>query len=224
MKRWDVLARARTPHNTELTLTRHVSEIAILADGHSLMSSRTHHSEDVLSLRGCRRACALPAPVVLIGGLGMGFTLRAALDVLPAAASVIVAELVSDVVTWNRGVLGPLAGHPLDDPRVRVELDDVSAVMRASPNTFDAVLLDVDNGPVAMADTANARLYEDAGIANARGSLKAGGVLAVWSANDTRAFERRLRRHGFVVGVERVGAGPRNRGQKYTVLVAQKPD
>ncbi|MCC7010220.1 MAG: hypothetical protein IT184_15540 [Acidobacteria bacterium] len=187
------------------------------------MSSRTHYSEDVLARLGCRRASAIAAPVVLIGGLGMGFTLRAALDALPATASVIVAELVPEVLAWNRGPLASLAEHPLDDPRVRVELDDVGAVMRARPRAFDVVLLDVDNGPVAFADTANARLYEEAGIANAHRSLQPGGVLAVWSANDTRAFARRLRARGFGVESHRVGAGPGNRGQRYTIVVATAP-
>ena len=120
MKPWTIIARARTPEGAELTLTEHPSEYLIHVDGQILMSSRMHASEDALAVLGCREAEALPAPRVLVGGLGMGFTLRAALDRLPPSATVVVAELVPAVADWNRGPLGRLARHPLDDPRVRL--------------------------------------------------------------------------------------------------------
>ena len=139
MKPWDVIGRARTPDGTELTLTRHTSEYVIKADGRSLMSSRMHGSEDALAELGCARARRLANPRVLVGGLGMGFTLRAALDVLPPSAVVVVSELVPEVVEWNRGPLEAVAKRPLKDRRVRIEERDVALTMRVNPDYFDAV-------------------------------------------------------------------------------------
>ena len=150
MNPWELLGRASTPAGDEMTLMLRSGEYVILASGKALMSSRMHGSEEALAALGCAEARLQRAPTVLVGGLGMGFTLRATLDLLPLAASVVVAELVPGVVEWNRGPLGPLAHHPLRDPRVRVEVDDVNAVLRASRGRFDAVLLDIDNGPDAF--------------------------------------------------------------------------
>jgi len=212
---WELLGEARTPDGTDLRLTRHSSEYVILANGQSLMSSRMHGSEEALATLGCRLARLLDAPSVLIGGLGMGFTLRAVLDLLPARGRVVVAELMPAVVEWNRGPLGPLADHPLKDPRVQLELGDVAATLRANPASFDAVLLDVDNGPTALTATANARLYDNQGVATARAALRPNGVFAVWSAQENRKFEQRLHYCGFAVEVARVrgrlkGGGPRH--------------
>src|SRR5258708_7250402 len=170
------------------------------------MSSRMHGSEEALATLACARIRGREEPrvSVLIGGLGMGFTLRATLDLLPPDASVVVAELLPAVVEWNRGPLGPLAGHPLKDRRVRVESKDVGVVLRSSVNAFDAVLLDVDNGPAAFATSGNFGLYNDAGLAAARAALRDGGVLAVWSALEARKCEQRLRYAGFRVEVERL--------------------
>lgn len=220
MKPWELLGRTRTPDGTELTLTRHTSEYVIQANGQSLMSSRMHGSEDALAVLGCDRARTLPRPGVLVGGLGMGFTLRAALDILPPDARLVVAELVPAVVEWNRGPLGALAGHPLDDPRVHLEEGDVAAIMRSSPGRFDAVLLDVDNGPVALTASSNTGLYDPQGVAVARASLRPGGVLAVWSARDERRFERLLRAAGFSVRRERVSRRLKKGGSRHTILVA----
>src|SRR5205809_7625175 len=134
-----------------MKLTRRANEYIILANGKSLMSSRMHGSEEALATLACRRARTLAQPSVLVGGLGMGFTLRATLDLLPPDAVVVVAELLPAVVEWNRGPLGPLAGHPLKDRRVRVEQGDVGATLRSSVRAFDAILLDVENGPAAFA-------------------------------------------------------------------------
>jgi spermidine synthase len=221
VKPWKVLERTRTADGTELILTRHTTEYAILADGRRLMSSLMHRSEEALAELGCERARTLSEPRVLVGGLGMGYTLRAALDVLPQTAIVLVAERVGAVVAWNRGPLGALAGHPLEDPRVRIEERDVAAVMRSNEGAFDAVLLDVDNGPIALSATSNAGLYEDPGIAVARASLRSGGVLAVWSVAENRRFERRLRAGGFAVRRERVRARSTKAGPRHIVLVAQ---
>ena len=164
---------------------------------------------------------ALARPRVLVGGLGMGFTLRAALDVLPPTALIVVAELVPEVVAWNRGPIGGLANHPLRDPRVRVEEQDVAVTLRSNAAYFDAVLLDVDNGPAAMTSSSNAGLYTRAGIARIRAALRPGGVMAVWSARDHRRFERTLRDGGFSVRRERVSARMKKGARGDTILVAR---
>lgn len=191
-----------------------------MANGKSLMSSRMHGSEQALAALALRRL-QVPDACVLVGGLGMGFTLRATLDLLPEDATVVVAELVPAVVEWNRGALGTLAGHPLRDARVQVEIGDVADTLHASPGGFDAVLLDVDNGPDAFTATTNARLYNDQGLAAARAALKAGGVLAVWSAWEDRRFEQRLRYAGFVVQIERVRGRLKKGGPKHTIFLAR---
>ena len=191
----------------------------ILADGKDLMSSRMKGSEEALATFGCQRARALAEPCVLVGGLGMGFTLRAALDVLPSGAEVVVAELLSAVVDWNRGVLGPLANHPLADRRVRVEQGDVAVTLRNSTRRFDAVLLDVDNGPAAFAQDTNAGLYGDAGLRAVLAALKPSGVFAVWSAWEDRKFEHRLRYHGFEVATEQVRGRLHKGGPRHTIFL-----
>jgi spermidine synthase len=220
MKPWEVLGRTRAPDGTELSLTRHASEYLILANRQILMSSRMHGSEDALAVIGCDRARTLTRPSVLVAGLGMGFTLRAALDLLPSTAFVLVAELIPAVLEWNRGPLGPLANHPLEDPRVRVEEGDVAAAMRSNPHFFDAVLLDVDNGPAALTASSNAGLYGSRGVSLARASLKPDGVLAVWSARNDRRFTERLRAGGFNVLGERVKSGVTKAGTRHTILLA----
>jgi len=216
---WQLLGRTRTPDGDEMTLTRRGGEYVILAGGQSLMSSRMHGSEEALATFACRRVRTLERPCVLVGGLGMGFTLRATLDLLPPEATVVVAELVPAVVQWNRGPLGSLAGYPLKDKRVAVDEGDVAATLRASPGRFDAVLLDVDNGPAAFTATHNAGLYDDRGLAAARAALKVGGVLAVWSAREDRRFEQRLRYGGFTVTVERVRGRLKKGGPRHTLFI-----
>ena len=220
MRPWELLGQTRTPDGEDMSLTRQGSEYIILAGGKPLMSSRMHGSEEALSDLGCRDARTRTEPCVLVGGLGMGFTLRATLDLLPPDATVVVAELVPAVVEWNRGPLGPLADHPLKDRRVAIEIGDVAATLRASTSRFDAVLLDVDNGPRAFTATHNTRLYDDQGIEAVRKSLKPGGVLAVWSAWDDRRFEQRLRHGGFTVRVERVRARLKKGGPRHTIFLA----
>ena len=222
MKPWELLGRTSTPDGVEMALTRRDGEYVILAAGKSLMSSRMHGSEEALATLACRRVRTLEQPCVLVGGLGMGFTLRATLDLLPKDATVVVAELVPAVVEWNRGPLGPLAGHPLKDRRVRVDVGDVGATLRANRNRFDAVLLDVDNGPVAFTASDNAGLYDDRGLAAVRAALTAGGVLAVWSAWDNRKFEQRLRYGGFAVEVERVRGRLKRGGPRHTIFLGHK--
>ena len=223
MKAWELLGQSSAPDGTDMQLRRSDSEYLILAGGKPLMWSRLHGSEEALATLGCSRVRALEAPRVLVGGLGMGFTLRAVLDVLPAAAVVTVAELVPAVVEWNRTFLGELAGHPLRDRRVRVQTTDVGFTMRAKPAGFDAILLDTDNGPAAFTATTNAGLYDNGGVVAAFAALRPGGTLAVWSAWDDRKFEQRLRYYGFLVEVERVRARLKKGGPRHTIFVAHKP-
>ena len=204
---WELLGQTETPDGSDIRLTVRDDEYVILVNGDTLMSSRTHGSEEALATVACRRVQSAERPRVLVGGLGMGFTLRAALDLLPPDAIVTVAELVAAVVAWNRGPLGVLAGHPLNDPRVRIKTrEDVGDTLRMNPGRFDAILLDVDNGPAAFTESANHGLYNNAGVAAAFAALRVGGALVVWSAWEDRKFEQRLRFHGFVAHVERVRA------------------
>ena len=219
VKAWELLGQTRTPDGDDMSLTRSGGEYVILASGQSLMSSRMHGSEEALAMFACRRAQTLEEPCVLVGGLGMGFTLRATLDLLPQDATVVVAELVAAVVEWNRGPLGPLAGHPLKDRRVVVEVGDVAATLRANPDRFDAAILDVDNGPAAFTASHNAGLYDDRGLAAARAALRSEGVLAVWSAREDRRFEQRLRYGGFTVEVERVRGRLKKGGPRHTIFL-----
>jgi spermidine synthase len=221
MKPWELLGEARMSDGTDLKLQRRDREYVIFAAGKILMSSRMHGSEEALAAFACERASTAASPAILIGGLGMGFTLRATLDLLPADATVVVVELQPAVVAWNRGPLGPLADHPLDDARVRLEDGDVFATIRASRNRFDAVLLDVDNGPDAFTTSTNAGLYGDDGLAAIRRALKPGGLLAVWSAWEDRKFEQRLRYGGFTVKVERVRARLKHGGPRHTIFIGQ---
>ena len=222
MKPLELLGQTLTPDGTDMKLTRRANEYVILANGKSLMSSRMHGSEEALATFACRRVRTLEQPCVLVGGLGMGFTLRATLDFLPPDAIVVVAELVPAVVEWNRGPLGPLARHPLKDKRVRVDVGDVAVTLNSNLGQFDAVLLDVDNGPAAFTASDNAGLYNDRGLSVIRAALKMGGVLAVWSARDDRKFEHRLRYAGFAVEVERVRGRLKKGGPRHIIFLGYK--
>lgn len=220
MKPSELLGETHAPDGTHMALTRQDREFLILAGGRPLMSSRMHGSEQALATLGCRGVPPV-SPRVLVGGLGMGFTLRATLDLLPDHAAVVVAELIPAVVEWNRGPLGALAAHPLRDSRVRIAIGDVGPVIRAGCEAYDAILLDVDNGPDAFTATGNAALYSDAGLAAARRALTPGGALAVWSAWEDRKFEQRLRYAGFIVHVERVRARLKQGGPRHTIFVGR---
>ena len=222
MKPWELLGQTVTPDGSDMSLTARDGEYIILVSGKTLMSSRTHGSEEALAALACRHLATWEQPRVLVGGLGMGFTLRATLDLLPSEASVTVAELVPAVVEWNRGPLASLAGNPLEDKRVRVEVEDVGCTLRANPDRFDAILLDVDNGPTAFTATANHGLYDNAGVTAAYAALRVGGTLAVWSAWDDRKFEHRLRFHGFEVQVDRVRARLKKGGVRHSIFLGVK--
>jgi len=215
---WTTVATVGTAEGP-LELRRRRDDWLMTIDGRVLMNSFSRQSEEQLARLALDRLGDRPANHVLVSGLGMGFTLRATLDVLPPDATVVVAELVPAVVEWNRGPLGPLAGHPLKDRRVQVEIGDVAATLGASARRFDAVLLDVDNGPAAFTATLNTRLYDDRGLAAARMALKDGGVLAVWSAWEDRRFEQRLRYGGFTVQVERVRGRLKKGGPRHTIFI-----
>jgi spermidine synthase len=219
VKPWELLGQTRTPEGEEMTLTRHGTEYVIMAGGQALMSSRMHGSEESLAVFACARARTLETPCCLVGGLGMGFTLRAALDLLPPTATVVVSELVPALVAWNRGPLGSLARHPLRDKRVVLEVGDVGALLRERRGRFDAVLLDVDNGPSAFTAPNNAGLYNDHGLAVARAALKPDGVFAVWSSREDRRFEQRLRHVGFNVTVERVRGRLQKGVPRHTIFI-----
>ena len=201
---------------TELRLYQSGELFSIKIPGRGdLMNSRMHGSEKALAELACERLAGLSKPRLLIGGLGIGFTLAAALRAIGAEAEVVVAELVPEVVTWNRTVLGALAGHPLADPRSSVYVGDVADVIRREVGAFDAILLDVDNGPEAMVRRENDWLYGPAGLQAARAALRPDGVLAVWSASADRIFSIRLRQAGFqvrehMVRPHRAGKGPRH--------------
>jgi spermidine synthase len=222
VKPLELLGQALSRDGTVLKLIRRSDEYIILANGKSLMSSRMHGSEEALATFACQKARKLSQPTVLIGGLGMGFTLRATLDLLPQEATVVVAEIVPEVVDWNRGPLGSLAGQPLEDERVRVVVDDVAITLGSQRGQFDAVLLDVDNGPTALTAENNDWLYDDRGISAAFAALKMDGVLAVWSAHENRKFEQRLRHGRFAVEIEHVRGRLKNGGPRHTIFLGHK--
>ncbi len=226
MNPWVPLARAVIPGTTqELRLFRRkdMLEFSIQISGYvsELMNSRMHASEDALAELGCAAVAKRPAPRVLVGGLGMGFTLAAALKALGPDGVVTVAELVPDVVEWNRGPLGECSGYPLRDPRTRVHVGDVAELLRRGKADYDAVLLDVDNGPEGMTHHGNDWLYSPAGLAAAQRTLRPGGVLAVWSATPDTRFTRRLREAGFRVDVHTVRARP-GKGAHHTIWLAHR--
>jgi spermidine synthase len=221
---WEELERVAVPGGGELTLLRRGGEYSIRAGTQELMNSRMHGSEEALAERGCVGLAEALHARVLIGGLGMGFTLRACLDALGPAARVEVAELVPAVVRWNRGPLAHLAGRPLDDARVELREEDVVTAIRAVREAYDAILLDVDNGPAGLTADSNARLYGVTGLADALRALKPGGTYALWSPVDDSRFTERLRRAGFTVRTERVAARPGGGGRHTLWLARRAPE
>lgn len=221
MKPWQEADCAAAPGGGELVLWRRGHEYVIRVDGQDLMGSASHGSEEQLAVRGCRPLAGAADARVLVGGLGMGFTLRAALDSLAADARVDVAEFSDAVVRWNRGMLAGLAGAPLADPRVRVFEEDVARVLGRASAQYDAVLLDVDNGPSALTSSANARLYRAQGLQLIHRALRPGGTLAVWSASDAPRFTARLGENGFRAQVERLRARGHRGGYHFVWLATR---
>ncbi len=217
MPRSELLATAIIPDTrSKLMLYRHQDKFSIVVPGRGeLMNSRVHGSEKALAELACQRLKSAASPRLLVGGLGMGFTLAAALDAVGPGAEVVVAELVPEVVEWNRELTGEPAGHPLADPRSTVYIGDVAGILKDCGSGFDAIMMDVDNGPSAMIRRENDWLYSAEGLAVTRRALRPGGVLAVWSAAPDPLFQSRLRRSGFkveehIVRPHRAGKGARH--------------
>ncbi len=220
---WKVLDSALVPGTTqELSLHKRGNEFSIRVQGEELMNSRVHGSEEALAELACGCLEKIAEPRVLVGGLGMGFTLAATLDHLGPAARVVVAELVPVVVAWNRGPLADFTGNPLADDRVTVREVDVALVLQAEQRAYNAILLDVDNGPDGLTRSQNDWLYGTAGLQAAFRALRPGGVLAVWSAAPDEAFTRRLSRVGFVVEENMVRARGSKGGRSHIVWLATK--
>ena len=222
MKPRQRLAAEPTPDGGEMTLVSHDRDFLISVNGVELMSSRQHLSEEELARLGCSHLTRHDGPRVLVGGLGMGFTLRAALDLLREGARVVVSELLPCIVDWNREHFGDLTDHPISDPRVDVKFGSVLDVIRSSKDTFDAILLDVDNGPGALVDAANSRLYGDEGVWACRSALRNRGCLAVWSVEPSKTYERVLTNSGLHVRRYRVGIYPGSKTHSRFIWVASE--
>jgi spermidine synthase len=219
MRPWEVIERAAAPDGTELVLARRGEEWEVGAGGKTLMNTRMHASEE--SLASVTLKIVPDARRVLVGGLGLGFTLRATLDLLPHDASVVLAELSPAIVAWNQRYVGHFAGDPLRDPRVELCVGDVRRRLLAGRGEFDAVLLDVDNGPTAMVQEDNAKLYGDSGIRECLASLRTGGLLAVWSASpDDRYLARLSNAAGYAEA--KIVRAHRGRGVQHVIFLAMK--
>lgn len=204
----------------ELRLVQRGDDYWIMLGANALMSTRLRGSEEALATLACERIAGRPRPAMLIGGLGMGFTLRAALGALGRDAKVVVSELVPAIVKWARGPMAHVHGGSLDDPRVRVDLSDVGDLIAAARSSYDAILLDVDNGPDALSRDTNDRLYDLDGLRRAKAALKPGGLLAIWSAAPDPAFTRRLGKAGFAVEEVTVRAHAGRKGAKHMIWLA----
>ena len=216
-----LIDQAEIPGGGTLRLIRRGEELSITLGANELMNSRLSGSEEALAGLSLRKLSHLDAPSVLIGGLGMGFTLRAALGILGPASRVTVAELIGTVVDWARGPMASLFGASLDDPRVDMRVAEVTDLILVARNSYDAILLDVDNGPDGLTRASNDRLYTEGGLQAARAALRPGGVLAIWSSAPDEAFTRRLHKAGFVVEVEAVRARASGKGARHTIWLAQ---
>jgi spermidine synthase len=221
MELTEILAYETTPEGEELLLVRRDSVYTLRVDGLELMTSRAHGSEEELSRLACRELSDRPNPRVLIGGLGFGYTLRAALDNLPADSTVVLCEIFATLLEWNRGPLGKLADRPLDDSRVTALHADVQTVLKAQ-HTFDAIILDVDNGPWGFTLQSNDELYSARGINQLSDRLTRAGVLAVWSSEPSTEFEQRLSEGGLDVRVETVSTLADECGPDHTIFIALK--
>ena len=224
MNKWEILDTVDIPNDGgELKLMRRAEEFSIRLSGirGELMNSRVHGSEEALAELGCARLSTASAAHVLVGGLGMGFTLAAALKAVPESATVTVAELIPAVVTWNQGPLGECAENPLSDSRSKVYIGDVAELVAPKKPTFDAILLDVDNGPEGLTQSDNQWLYSSQGIAAIYKALNPKGTLAVWSAGPDPLYLIRLKKAGFSASVRSVRAR-KGKGSRHTIFLAQK--
>ncbi len=222
MKRWEQIDSVEVPGGGELVLVRRGEEFVIRADGLELMTSRVHGSEDALAEFACVPVSGRHQARVLIGGLGMGFTLAAALKFLRADARVEVAEMVPGVVKWNREHLGHLAGHPLDDPRVTLRQGDFAAMLKGGQGRYDAIMNDVDNGPQGVIVDDNNWLYSRAGLLTTYDALRPGGRFTVWSVGPDSDFTGQLRKAGFDARARGVRDSGGRKGRRHVVWVAKR--
>ncbi|WP_260925651.1 spermidine synthase [Novosphingobium sp. 9] len=213
----ELLDAAWVPGGEKLELFRHDKDFMIVLGHNELMSSRQWGSEEALAVQSIERIAHAKRPHILIGGYGMGFTLRAALKLLPADAKITLVELVPEIIEWARGPMADLAAGCLDDPRVNLVMSDVAQMIDGARGEYDAILLDVDNGPDGLVREDNNVIYSKAGLRAARAALTPGGVLSIWSAGPDPAFARRLERNGFTVEERRVHARSNGKGAKHTI-------
>lgn len=220
---WEKIDTARIPGSDgELRLMRRGKEFSIMLGTNELMNSRLSGSEAALATLAAKKIETVAKPHVLIGGLGMGFTLRAALAVLGSQARIVVSELVPAVVAWARGPMEQVFGDSLEDPRAIIRETDVAKIIREHRSAFDAILLDVDNGPEGLTRKGNDALYSSTGLKAARTALRPGGVLAVWSSGPNPAFAKRLGGAGFDVNEVNIRATGRGRGSRHVIWIATK--
>ena len=220
---WEKIDTAQIPGSEgELRLMRRGKEFSIMLGTNELMNSRLSGSEAALATLAAKQIEKVEKPAVLIGGLGMGFTLRAALAVLGSKARIVVSELVPAVVVWARGPMAQVFGESLDDPRVSIRETDVAEIIRSHRSAFDAILLDVDNGPEGLTRKGNDALYGSTGLKAARTALRPGGVLAVWSSGPNPAFAKRLGGAGFDVNEVNVRATGKGGGARHVIWIARK--
>ncbi len=217
----ELLGTARVPGGEELRLYRHDRDFMIDLDRNQLMSTRMSGSEEALATMSCARIAKAKSPHLLIGGYGMGFTLRAALGALGPDATVTVVELVPEILEWARGPMADVTGGCLDDPRVRLVEGDVGLIIAAGRGEYDAILLDVDNGPDGLVREGNDALYSRPGLAAAKAALAPGGVLAIWSAAPDPAFTRRLKSSGFEIEEVSVRARSNGKGARHVIWFAK---
>jgi len=221
---WSQIGSSRVPGaDVELRLMRRGAEFSMMLGPNELMNSRLSGSEEALATLACRQIEAVKAPHLLIGGLGMGFTLRAALAVLGSEARVTVAELVPAVIAWAKGPMASIFGDSLGDPRARILRADVVEVIQSHASAFDAILLDVDNGPEGLIRKANDALYNLKGLKAIRRALRPGGVLALWSSGPNSGFTKRLRDAGFAVNEVAVRATAKRSGARHVIWFATNP-
>ena len=218
----ELIGTANIPGGDELKLIKHGRDFIIMLGRNELMSSRMSGSEEKLALMTCERLRSRDAPHLLIGGYGMGFTLRAALTKLGLKAKFTVAELVPEIIDWARGPMADLCAGCLDDKRVKLVIDDVTALIDKGSGRYDAILLDVDNGPEGLTRDDNDRIYSRAGLERAKSALRPGGVLAVWSAAPDDGFARRLRNTGFAVEEVFVRARSNGKGPRHVIWFAKR--
>tara|TARA_B100000470_G_scaffold79667_1_gene61269 strand:- start:1074 stop:1739 length:666 start_codon:yes stop_codon:yes gene_type:complete len=220
MKPWNTVGKAVSPDGTRLELVEHDGDYVIKADDLPLMSTRMHFSEMELARLVCTKLKSKAK--VMIGGLGLGYTLRSALDLIPKDGVVVQVELVPEVIEWNKGPLGPFNNHPLKDTRTEIVQDDISKVIRQSQNSYDSIMLDVDNGPSPLVNERNAWLYTDNGLRSIRNALKNGGKVAIWSANDEPRFISRMKRNGFLGEKHRTQAHQGKGGISHVIFTGRK--